>query len=161
MLRLETSPLLLSLLLALCSACAEPPSAEMCLSGDAWENGDLGSPQMHPGRDCLGCHQDRGEAPQVMLGGTVYEGSNELDDCLGLPGVTLELTDANGVVMELTSNDSGNFVLQNTAIATPYSVKLLYEGRERVMSAMQTELSCNSCHTEEGANGAPGRILAP
>ena len=52
-------------------------------------------------------------------------------------------------------------MLQETAIATPYSVKLLYEGRERIMGAMQTELSCNSCHTETGANGAPGRILVP
>jgi hypothetical protein len=26
---------------------------------------------------------------------------------------------------------------------------------------MQTETSCNSCHTETGLNGAPGRILAP
>jgi hypothetical protein len=136
----------------------------MCLSGTEWVGGNEESPTMHPGRDCLGCHQDFGEAQEVVLGGTVFdaEGTNEPDDCFGLPGVTLELTDADGTVHEATSNAAGNFVLYApTQIATPYTVKLTYEGRERVMAAPQTSLSCNSCHTEDGLNGAPGRILAP
>jgi hypothetical protein len=134
---------------------------EMCMSGTAWIGGNTESTRMHPGGDCLGCHASIGEAEEVVLGGTVFAGLNETDDCFGVPGVVLQLTDANGDVHEITSNAAGNFVLQETAIATPYSVKLLYEGRERIMAAMQTELSCNSCHTETGANGAPGRILVP
>jgi hypothetical protein len=155
------------LLLALSTACADEgasddgASGDMCLSGEVWNGGDNESPLMHPGRDCLACHQSRGEAQEVVLGGTVYDGDGEPDDCYGLAGVTLQLTDANNVVHEVTSNASGNFMIEETLIATPYSVKLQYEGRERVMLGMQTSLSCNGCHTETGANGAPGRILAP
>jgi predicted CXXCH cytochrome family protein len=29
------------------------------------------------------------------------------------------------------------------------------------MSGAVTAGDCNSCHTEQGANGAPGRIMAP
>lgn len=79
----------------------------------------------------------------------------------GVAGVVLELTDADGVITTVTSNSAGNFVVLETTIATPYTAKLTYEGRERVMATPQTELSCNACHTETGANGAPGRILAP
>jgi hypothetical protein len=43
----------------------------------------------------------------------------------------------------------------------PYSAKVSYMGRERAMAAMQTTGDCNSCHTQGGANSAPGRILLP
>jgi len=33
--------------------------------------------------------------------------------------------------------------------------------QERVMLSPQMDGDCNSCHTENGANGAPGRIVAP
>jgi hypothetical protein len=134
---------------------------DMCMSGTAWVGGESESTRMHPGGDCLGCHASRGEADEVVLGGTVFAGLNEPDDCFGVPGVVLQLTDADGTVHEVTSNSAGNFVLEETAIAKPFTAKLLYEGRERMMATPQTELSCNSCHTETGANGAPGRILAP
>lgn len=135
--------------------------SEECLSGLAWVAGNVESPRMHPGRDCLDCHASLGEAEEVVLGGTVYEANDELDDCFGVPGVTVQITDANLAVHELTSNDAGNFLIEGTAIATPYTVKLIYEGRERVMVTPQTNTSCNACHGETPANGAPGRILAP
>jgi hypothetical protein len=34
-------------------------------------------------------------------------------------------------------------------------------GRERIMSAGQTNGDCNSCHTQNGAMSAPGRIMLP
>lgn len=145
----------------------EGAPSEECLSGIAWVGGDEESRLMHPGRDCLACHQERGEAEEVVLGGTVYEANGEPDDCFGVEGVTLQLTDSQGTVFELVSNAAGNFVMElegepgEMQIVPPYSAKLLYEGRERQMLTMQTETSCNSCHTVAGANGAPGRILAP
>lgn len=134
---------------------------EMCMSGTAWVGGEVESTRMHPGRDCLGCHQSRNEADEVTLAGTVFGGLTEFDDCFGVEGVTLQITDANGGTIEVVSNTAGNFVLENTAVATPYTAKLIYEGRERAMATPQTVLSCNSCHTVTGLNGAPGRILAP
>jgi hypothetical protein len=161
--RFHSLSLSITMLLALFTGCADDGevSGDMCLSGQAWNGGESETPLMHPGRDCLACHQSRGEAEDVVLGGTVYDGDGEPDECYGLQGVTLQLTDATGSVHEVVSNASGNFVMQEIAIPTPYSVKLVYEGRERAMLGMQTSLSCNGCHTETGTNGAPGRILAP
>ncbi len=141
----------------------EAAADDMCLSGMAWVGGNIESTRMNPGGDCLGCHASLGEAEEVVLGGTVYDGSDERDNCFGVEGVVLQITDSTDKVTELTSNIAGNFVLssENGSITPPYTAKLLYEGRERVMVTAQTELSCNSCHGEMGINGAPGRILAP
>lgn len=136
---------------------------EECLSGTEWVGANTESPLMHPGLDCLGCHGDLGVEEEVVLGGTVFEGFTERDECYGVEGVTVQITDSTNTVFELTSNASGNFFLEleNGAITPPYSAKLIYDGNERMMATMQTNLSCNSCHTSSGLNGAPGRILVP
>jgi hypothetical protein len=139
------------------------PSAE-CLSGTQWVGGNEESPLMNPGQDCLACHSQMGVEEEFVLAGTVFGASNEPDNCFGEPGVTVQITDSTSKVFELTSNASGNFALNSEelgAITPPYSAKLLFEGRERIMLTMQTQTSCNSCHTQSGLNGAPGRILAP
>ena len=131
-----------------------------CVSGTRWASGDAESALMHPGTDCIACHQQRGEAEEVRLAGTVYTEYTEADDCYGVAGVTLELTGADGVVVQMTTNGAGNFMREQT-IATPYTAKLVYEGRERAMATPQTVFSCNSCHGAVGLNAAPGRIIAP
>jgi hypothetical protein len=171
MLRFSSPTILVSLLLSSClsSEASEGETGEdgaadeQCLSGVKWVGGNRESTHMNPGQDCLACHANLGEAEEVRLAGTVYDGTDEPNDCYGVEGVTIQITDSTNKVTELTSNAAGNFVLEseNGSITPPYSAKLIYEGRERMMGAMQTELSCNSCHTETGANGAPGRILAP
>jgi hypothetical protein len=131
-----------------------------CVSGLRWASGDAESPLMHPGTDCIACHQQRGEAEEVRLAGTVYTEYTEADDCYGVAGVTIVLTGADGVVVQMTTNDAGNFMREQT-IATPYTAKIVYEGRERAMATPQTVFSCNSCHGAVGVNAAPGRIIAP
>jgi len=132
-----------------------------CRSGLRWDGGDAESPRMHPGMDCLGCHQERGEAEEYTLGGTVYEGLTEADDCYGVAGVTVELTGADGVVVTMTTNEAGNFTREHASVAVPYTAKLIRDGREVAMQTPQTILSCNVCHAQTGLNMAPGRILAP
>ncbi|MFV8753985.1 hypothetical protein ACNOYE_25860 [Nannocystaceae bacterium ST9] len=134
---------------------------ETCVSGTFWTQGNQESPRMHPGGDCLDCHQSFGEAAQVVLAGTVYTNSHELDDCNGVAGVTVLITDSNGTNFQTTTNSAGNFLLEEVVVVPPYSAALMWEGRMREMVNMQTVTSCNSCHTETGAQGAPGRILAP
>ena len=83
-------------------------------------------------------------------------------DCNGVSGVTVRLTDADGKTLDLVTNSAGNFYRQGpTGIGSPYTVKLISGSRERVMATPQTSGNCASCHTATGANGAPGRILAP
>jgi len=143
-------------------ACGGPSTADdpSCASGERWTGGNHGSSLMHPGRDCIECH-DRGEGPSYELVGTVYEGLAERNDCLGVPDVVVELKGADGATQRVTSNDAGNFALHEVTVEAPYTVRLLYEGRERAMTTAQTSFGCAECHTATGANDAPGRILAP
>jgi hypothetical protein len=114
---------------------------------------------MHPGRACLSCHTASG-GPSFSVAGTVYPASHDEDDCNGVAGVQIVLTDANGQTETLTSNAAGNFHLASP-LAAPLSVKLVNGGKERVMTAHAPSGDCNSCHTQAGASGAPGRLLAP
>jgi mono/diheme cytochrome c family protein len=62
----------------------------------------------------------------------------------------------------LEDNAAGNFFQESmTALSTPYTAKIIKGGKERAMTASQTTGDCNTCHTAEGANGAPGRLLLP
>lgn len=115
---------------------------------------------MHPGGDCIGCHADQGEGPKYSVAGTVMGELDDDTDCNGMEGVTIEITDANGDVIELVTNGAGNFYTEKS-VATPYTARVIKDGAERAMSGEQTETNCASCHTAEGTNGAPGRIQAP
>ena len=118
---------------------------------------------MAPGRNCIACHSQgggEGEGPQFTAAGTVMGGLNDRDMCMGTSGVTVEITTGTGSVISLTSNGAGNFFTGN-GIATPYQVRLVSGGRERKMIGAKTDTNCMNCHTEYGANGAPGRIVAP
>ena len=147
-----------------------------CTSTRTWSDDADEGPEMHPGRACITCHSMERDGPDLWLGGTVYPSAHEPDDCLGASGgdTIVEITDADGRVFELVPNASGNFLLEDEAEANedyvapfttnfryPYRARVLHDGRERAMATPQTSGDCNACHTVEGANGAPGRILLP
>lgn len=116
--------------------------------------------EMEPGGDCISCHFSEGEGPRYSIAGTVMSASDEDDGCLGLEGITVVITDADGNSSELLTNGVGNF-FSNATIKTPYTAKVVRGDQEVAMSASQTDTNCASCHTAEGANEAPGRIIAP
>ena len=60
----------------------------------------------------------------------------------------------------MTPNAVGNFSYRGT-VAKPYTAKVTYMGKERIMVTAQTSGDCNSCHTQTGVNSAPGRIITP
>lgn len=131
-----------------------------CTSGATWTRGDRGSASMHPGAACIACHKtERG--PTFTIAGTVYPSGHEPDDCNGVAGgASVVVTDANGKVATLTVNAAGNFY-SSTALTPPYSAKVVKGGVERAMVATQQSGDCNSCHTLDGTNNAPGRIVSP
>ncbi|MEZ4238541.1 MAG: hypothetical protein R3F59_20780 [Myxococcota bacterium] len=144
------------------AACVEGPNGvpsnlDSCSSGTMW-NGGEGS-TMRPGDDCIACHA-RGEGPDYTVAGTVMGASDDQTNCDGADGVTVRITDANGAVTELVTNGAGNFYTRDH-IATPYTVELERDGATSQMVSAQTETDCMVCHTQDGANGAPGRIVAP
>jgi hypothetical protein len=134
---------------------------EKCTSGQYWTQGpgDL----MRPGEACNACHAQGHAGPVFAFAGTVYYRGHEPDDCNGvLPAdsVVVEITDANNVKTKLQTNGAGNFTL-STSVALPYTARVLNALGERRMTTPQTSGDCNSCHTSEGKNGAPGRIAIP
>ncbi|HSS00271.1 MAG TPA: hypothetical protein VLM79_24605 [Kofleriaceae bacterium] len=140
----------------------------VCTSGRMWTGGNSESPLMHPGRACIACHattggdvvERHGEAPRFTIAGTAYPTGHEPDDCNGATSASVEITDANQKVTTLPVNAAGNF-FTTSAVAFPIHVALVANGKRRAMSASPPRGDCNGCHTEAGANQAPGRITLP
>jgi hypothetical protein len=131
----------------------------VCTSGVT--NSGSGS-SMHPGGACNACHQKQG-APIFSIAGTVYPTAHEPDDCYGVASNAAEivvLDSSNNTQLTLYTTGSGNFST-TAVITTPYRIKVLANGKERDMAASETTGDCNSCHTESGTSGAPGRIMSP
>jgi hypothetical protein len=140
----------------------------VCTSGRMWTGGNHESPLMHPGRACIACHtasggddaEEHDDAPRFTIGGTVYPTGHEPDDCNGATSASVEITDANQKVITLPVNAAGNF-FTSSPVAFPIHVAVVAGGKRRAMSASPPRGDCNSCHTQDGANQAPGRIALP
>jgi mono/diheme cytochrome c family protein len=133
----------------------------VCTSNVMWKQGTLGSTRMQPGNACIACHSSGG-GPDLSIAGTVYATAHEPGNCNGGSSVpaSVVITGADGVAVSLPVNAAGNFYSQ-AVIALPYTAKVVSGGKTRAMAAAQMSGDCNSCHTEAGANSAPGRIMLP
>jgi hypothetical protein len=157
------------------TACTDPPPAAdggiggggldagtACTSGKFWTRGDDGSSDMHPGRACNACHQHN-DGPNLRLAGTVYSTLHQPDDCDGVtppPQLQVVVTDAKNNTIKLNVNSAGNFST-TTRVNPPFRALVTDGTKTRQMQGSVTSGDCNSCHTVAGANGAPGRIMAP
>ena len=141
---------------------ATSTSSSACVSGIKWTGGDSESPEMHPGGNCIGCHAS-GEGPRFLAAGTVYTKLDESNDCFGVQGVAVQLTDSRGKVQALQTNRAGNFMLRDRGhrLAMPFTAQVTFKGRSAQMAAPQSIGNCAVCHTAKGANGAPGRVIIP
>ncbi|MCY1054527.1 hypothetical protein [Nannocystis sp. SCPEA4] len=142
----------------------DPPQ---CSSREYWEEEeDEGSPQMNPGEACITCHTTQDDAPTFLIAGTVYPTAHEPNDCFRSPPATdaeVVITDAMNQMFVLPVNQAGNFFLEDedATLVLPFTAKVVLGDEERAMGTPQSVGDCNSCHTQAGANGAPGRILVP
>lgn len=133
-------------------------SSDVCPSGLAWTGGDKGSPNMHPGLACVDCHAQNG-GPKLTLAGTVFASKSD-DDCIGAKDTSIVITGADGKILTINANESGNFYSE-LAVKMPYQARVVAAGKTKIMGSAQSTGDCNSCHTVAGANGAPGRITLP
>jgi hypothetical protein len=139
-----------------------------CTSDRHWTGGDTRSELMHPGGTCINCHTtgvglfNLQHGPSFTLAGTLFPSAHEPDDCNGAAGsgVSIVVKGANGQMVTMTPNTVGNFH-SATRVTMPYTVEVHYQGRVRAMTTPQSTGDCNSCHTERGTSGAPGRIMLP
>jgi mono/diheme cytochrome c family protein len=129
---------------------------------------------MHPGLACVDCHAQNG-GPKFVVAGTVFAAKAD-DDCLGAKDTSVgaketsvEITGADGKILNATVNEAGNFYT-NLAVKMPYQAKIVVRTvaadktetvKTKIMFGAQSTGDCNSCHTVAGANGAPGRITLP
>jgi len=136
-----------------------------CVSGDWWTDGDRGSSKMHPGSDCNACHQREREGPIYAVAGTIYTDWEEPTDCYGPSDIEVLFQDGSGRELSAWSNSAGNFTLKkgDFDLDWPVHTAVVVGGEERWMDDPVTESdgSCNSCHTPEGTDGAPGRVVLP
>jgi mono/diheme cytochrome c family protein len=126
--------------------------------------GDKG-PTMNPGRACIACHT-ADEGPSLVAAGTVYPTLGERDMCYGVDGtkaaVQVVLTDSTGKDFTAAVNATGNFLFDDRTFVKPITkARVTTEGRTRAMGKAPPRGDCNSCHTQDGAEGSPGRIWLP
>lgn len=134
-----------------------PPT---CTSGRTWRLGNFRSQLMNPGLACINCHSAM-RGPAFTAAGTVYPTGHEPDLCNGATGtITVDIHDATGSTVTVTPNSAGNFFYQG-GLSFPITATVNYMGRSRSMLVPVPSGDCNSCHTQNGLNGAPGRITLP
>ena len=133
---------------------------EECVSGLKWEGGVSHTDEMYPGRDCNSCHRSEGEGPIFDVAGTVYADWMAATDCAGTESVEILLTDATGFQVTVESNRAGNFHYRGD-LEFPIMAAVRQNGETREMTTPILTGDCNSCHTAQGANAAPGRIVIP
>lgn len=117
--------------------------------------------EMEPGGDCVGCHAQGGGAPELLIGGTVMAALHDDTNCAGIAGVTVRLTGADGNVLEMTTNGTGNFfkLKSEATLALPFHAEISRAGKTSKMLTAQSDTNCMSCHTAAGAKLAIGRIV--
>jgi cytochrome c553 len=142
-----------------------PPTCTSGSTQPAWVPGADGWLTMEPGNACIACHASQGEGPAFSIAGTVYPTGHEPTECNGSAStstdpVNVVVTDANGTSATLRTNSVGNFYSESYLVP-PFTVEVDYQGRVRRMAMQAPNGDCNSCHTQDGASGAPGRIVTP
>jgi mono/diheme cytochrome c family protein len=119
---------------------------------------------MEPGGSCINCHGTY-EGPSFAIAGSVMNALHDDTNCAGIAGVTVAITGADGMRVELQSNENGNFTLAQWPGPNlfPYSAEISRDGvTTKMLTPRQAgENDCNSCHTPAGLNLAPGRIVPP
>lgn len=159
---------------ALVAGCASDPPAPipgggpLCASGRYWSRGDHGDNFMHPGRACIECHTERRRGPVFSVAGTIFNARHEENECYGNAGDPVSgrrtwviVEDQSGVPFVIEPNPSGNFY---TTHEFRFPLRRVWvQSPSGHIAEMDNPPSgdCNSCHTREGADGAPGRIIAP
>lgn len=105
---------------------------------------------MLPGTDCLECHREGGDAnTPFTVAGTVFESTS----CKrGVENAIVRVTDSTGVMLELTTDEVGNF-FSGESLVVPLVFSVEVAGVVRTMETAIDEGSCGSCHVDGSALG--------
>jgi hypothetical protein len=137
-----------------------PP--EVCYSEHRWVGGKHGHPEMYPGRDCVGCHLEN-DGPPLAIGGTIYahtlgfrDNIDQLqtgEDCFGLEGVNILVTDDDDQPFQMVTNRAGNFYVEGNPddFAKPFNAQLSWTNDDGTPGKAQMTTApvyggCAHCH---------------
>lgn len=149
-----------SLLTFALPGCALVLIAGVVLASCGREHDDDGDEFMRPGENCLSCHGAGGKAAdeaRFTLAGTVFSSATAGTD-QGLEGVKIDVTDAQGKNISLTSNRVGNFYTAQDLTFPLKAVKVSKNGKEASMGTQVSSGGCAGCHGVPPSSGAPGRV---
>jgi hypothetical protein len=153
---------------------------DVCYSEKRWIGDKRGSPEMFPGRDCVGCHIDN-DGPPLAIGGTLYPyvldtttlaQAQSGEDCFGVEGILITIEDADGQQFLVETNRAGNFFVEGDPddFAKPFTVSLPPGTNEEGVPSPQmfTQPSyggCAKCHSPNATAfpmpGAPPDVDVP
>lgn len=127
-------------------------------AGDSSPGAATTGPLMRPGDNCLRCHNDTGTvgAPTWSAAGTLFP-SFAADPSEGVADAVIRIADRDGTVVELTTNEAGNFYTAEPLLP-PLHVTLIQGDRTLEMPVPAPAGSCNACHSLPSVGGAQGRI---
>ena len=123
--------------------------------------GDEFQAQHNQGKNCLECHN-------FTSGATIYKSISgvDYDEHNAAQGYSLQLLLESGKILQYTKgNGYGNKLYNGDQGAIDnFTPQVLNAQGQIVNQSSQNShtvgrLSCNRCHTQEGLNGAPGRIV--
>ena len=132
---------------------------------------------MAPGLACIACHSGNnfnnqnpgglsefGEIRTFM--GTVFAAPHEKDLCtpsLPVTGkVQILAADSDTVLLQMSFGTSGNFYGNLSSRPATWRARVITStGATRTMAGPQSDGDCNTCHTVDGEQNAPGRIYLP
>jgi hypothetical protein len=83
-------------------------------------------------------------------------------------GAVVRILDVNNTQVDIPVgtefNSVGNFYRYlgtAPALVAPFRATIMFDGRERSMATPAASGDCNTCHSETGNSGAPGRLMLP
>jgi mono/diheme cytochrome c family protein len=116
------------------------------------------------GVGCLDCH-GVGSEKEFTSGATVYTNLNAVDSYADGHTVRLVLKNTGTVIDYIPKYGTGNSHTAYAESINAFTAKVLDAEGNVVNSSADyshdsSQLNCNSCHTQSGTDGAPGRITA-
>lgn len=119
----------------------------------SFASGDDEAVSHNAGKDCLisGCHSSGGWK-RFSIGGTIY---TDAEGAATRAGAQIKVVDANGITVNLTSDQIGNFY-STQSMTAPFLITVSYRGRKVRMPGAASGGGCNAggCHVV----GSAGRV---
>ena len=125
----------------------------------------LGPDVIHPGQPCLLCHDgDFGDPPRFTIAGTVFQTTGSL---VAATNATVNVVDATGASIALSTNAAGNFYATPGQFAPtyPFHVSVTSGGRTVLMETVvggngtiEENGACASCHFDPAGPDSPGHV---